>query len=113
MRKKVNVIVILLLTLCLFAFAACKQRDADGLIKLKTPKDLELSGSALSWEEVDNAEKYYISVAGEEKAETTSSSYDLSSIVSGYGNFSVKVRAYGDGKTYGTSDWSNSGRRGR
>ncbi len=106
MRKKVNVIVILLLTLCLFAFAACKQRDADGLIKLKTPKDLELSGSALSWEEVDNAEKYYISVAGEEKAETTSSSYDLSSIVSGYGNFSVKVRAYGDGKTYGTSDWS-------
>ena len=109
MRKKVNVIVILLLAMCLLTLVACQPgRDANGLIKLKTPKNLALSGSALSWDEVEHAERYYISVEGEEKAETTSTTYDLSTIVTGYGDFSVAVRAFGDGETYGTSDVSES-----
>ncbi|MDE7079690.1 MAG: hypothetical protein K2O95_06215 [Clostridia bacterium] len=108
MRKKINVIVILLLAMCLLTLVACQPgRDSDGLIKLKTPKNLALSGSALSWDEVEHAERYYISVGEEEKAETTSTTYDLSTIVTGYGDFSVTVRAYGDGETYGTSDKSD------
>ncbi|MDE6189294.1 MAG: hypothetical protein K2G37_03290 [Clostridia bacterium] len=112
MRKKINVIIIvsIILAMCLFAMVACSpERDDDGLLKLKAPQNLEFSGSTLSWDEVENAELYYISIEGsEEESSTTSTSFNLSPIVSGYGDFTVFVRAYGDGKTYGTSDASKT-----
>lgn len=109
MRKKINVIAILLLVACLACMAtACADRDANGLKKVKTPQNLALSGSALSWDEVEHAERYYISVNDEQKAETSSTTYDLSKIVTGYGNFSIRVKAYGDGTVYGDGDWSEA-----
>ena len=109
MRKKINVIVILLLAVCLLTLVACQPgRDENGLLKPKTPQNLALSGSALSWDEVEHAERYYIYVEGEEKASTTSTTYDLSPLVSGYGDFNITVSAYGDGEKYGMSDTSKS-----
>ncbi|MCX4362876.1 MAG: hypothetical protein OSJ74_05805 [Clostridia bacterium] len=109
MRKKINVIVCILLAVCVLTLVACQERDSNGLIKLSTPKNLALNGSVLSWDEVDNAKEYFISVNGEKSPKgVTSSTCDLSSIVTGYGNFSIKVMAYGDGEKYGESDWSES-----
>lgn len=108
MRKKVNVIVCIIIAVCVFAFAvACQPKDADGLIKLSAPKNLALNGGSLSWDEVKNAQEYFISIDGKEiEKSTNSTTYDLSTAVVGYGNFSIAVRAYGDGKKYGSSDKS-------
>lgn len=112
MRNKIRIIVCLMLVLCIAVFAvACQEKDADGLIKLSTPKNLALNGSVLSWDEVPNAKEYFISIKGEDEEEREQSvadntTCDLSSIVTGYGNFEIKVRAYGDGQKYGTSDKS-------
>ncbi|MDE5756832.1 MAG: hypothetical protein K2I23_07065 [Clostridia bacterium] len=106
MRKRINVIVCIIIVVCVAAFAvACQPKDADGLIKLSSPSNLALNGSTLSWDEVKNAQIYYISVDGTENENGVSSTTcDLSAMVTGYGNFSITVRAYGDGKKYGTSD---------
>ncbi|MDE6604676.1 MAG: hypothetical protein K2K85_01470 [Clostridia bacterium] len=108
MRKKINVIVCIMIVVCVAVFAvACAPKDADGLIKLTTPSNLKLNGSVLSWDEVKNANEYFISVDGEENEKSvTTTTCDLSAMVTGYGNFSITVRAYGDGKKYGTSDKS-------
>lgn len=108
MRKKINLIVCIIIVACVALFAvACAPKDADGLIKLSTPSNLELNGSVLSWGDVKNAEMYFISVDGVETEQSvTSTTCDLSTMVTGYGNFSIEVRAYGDGKKYGTSDKS-------
>lgn len=107
MRRKLSVAILVVLMLAMMIFAvACVDRDSDGLIKLSSPKNLALNGSTLSWDSVPNASEYYISVNGEEKAKTSNTTYDLAGIVSGYGNFNITVRAYGDGKKYGTSDQS-------
>lgn len=107
MRKKLCITVMVLIIMATMLFAvACVERDGDGLIKLSAPDNLALNGSTLSWDGVSNAEKYYISVNGEEKVSTANTTYDLAGIVSGYGNFDIRVRAFGDGKKYGTSDWS-------
>ncbi len=99
---------IIVVCVALFA-AACQPKDADGLIKLSKPGNLALNGSVLSWDEVKNAEKYFISVDGVENENSlTSTTCDLSAMVTGYGNFSITVRAYGDGKKYGTSDKSSA-----
>lgn len=109
MRKKVNFIVIMLLAACLLTLVACQSgKDEDGLRKIKAPENLALSGSALSWDEVERAERYYIFVGDEQKAETTSTTYDLSALVTGYGDFSITVRACGDGVKYGKSDKSEA-----
>ncbi|MDE5654449.1 MAG: hypothetical protein K2I46_02455, partial [Clostridia bacterium] len=110
MRNKITIIVCILLVVCVAMFAtACQPKDADGLIKLSTPKNLELNGSVLSWDEVKNAKEYFISINGEEQEQSVkNTTCDLSLIVRGYGNFSIAVRAYGDGEKYGTSDKSSS-----
>ncbi|MDE6372243.1 MAG: hypothetical protein K2L61_01720, partial [Clostridia bacterium] len=108
MRNKITVIVCIMVVLCVAIFAiACEPKDADGLIKLTSPSNLELNGSVLSWDEVKNAKEYFISVDGVEREQSvTTTTCDLSAMVTGYGNFSIAVRAYGDGKKYGTSDKS-------
>ena len=66
MRNKITIIVCILLVVCIAMFAtACQPKDADGLIKLSTPKNLALNGSVLSWDEVKNAKEYFISINGE------------------------------------------------
>ena len=114
MRNKIRIIVCLMLVVCIAAFAvACQQKDADGLIKLSTPSNLALNGSVLSWDEVPNAKEYFISIKGEDGEEREQSvgnntTCDLSLMVTSTGNFEIKVRAYGDGQKYGTSDKSSA-----
>lgn len=108
MRKKLNLVICIMIAVCIFIFAtACQPKDPDGLIKLSTPKNLSLNGGTLSWDEVKNAKVYYILVEGKQLEKTaTTTTFDLGSAVEGYGNFSVAVKAYGDGEKYGASDVS-------
>ena len=110
MKNKITIIVCIMLVACIAVFAvACQPKDADGLIKLSTPKNLELNGSVLSWDEVENAKEYFISINGVEREQSvTNTTCDLSLIVTGFGDFSITVRAYGDGEKYGTSDKSKA-----
>ena len=108
MRRRIGITVLVVLLVMLMVTAvACQERDADGLIKLNKPSNLAVNGSTLSWDSVDNAQEYFIGVNGEEKGTTTNTTYNLAEIVSGYGNFDITVRAYGDGEKYGTSDKSD------
>ena len=50
---------------------ACKDKDADGLIKLAKPTELTINGNALTWAPVANAVKYYVKI-NEEEYETSS-----------------------------------------
>lgn len=108
MRKRLGItVLVLLLAALMITMTACREKDADGLYKLDKPSNLAINGSTLSWDSVSNAVTYDIAVGGEKKAETTNTTYNLAEIVSGYGNFDITVRAYGDGKKYGSSDWSD------
>lgn len=108
MRKRLSItILVVLLAVIMITATACHERDEEGLYKLDKPQNLALNGSTLSWDSVPNAQKYYVAIDGTEKAETTDTTYNLAQIVTGYGNFDVTVRAYGDGKKYGSSDASD------
>lgn len=108
MRKRTGItLLVILLAVLMIAMTACREKDENGLYKLDKPSNLAINGSTLSWDSVSDAQKYYIAVNGEEKAQTANTTYNLAEIVSGYGNFDITVRAYGDGKKYGTSDWSD------
>lgn len=104
--KKIGIIILIaiLLITTVFLAVACDVKDSNGLIKLRTPKGLVVSGDALSWEPVNHAKKYYISIDGEE-SESESTSFIIQK--ENRGTYKVKVRAYGDGIKYGTSDFSN------
>lgn len=110
MRKKLNIAICLMIAICILIFAvACQPKDENGFIKLSKPKNLSLNGGTLSWDEVKNAQLYYIAVDGKELEKTANTTtFDIGSAVEGYGNFSVAVRAYGDGVKYGTSDYSDT-----
>ena len=108
MRKKISItVLVVLLAVLMITMTACREKDENGLYKLDKPSNLAINGSTLSWDSVSDAVEYYIAINGEEKTSTANTTYNLAEIVSGYGNFNVTVRAYGDGKKYGTSDWSD------
>ncbi|MGN0771134.1 MAG: hypothetical protein ACI4MI_00920 [Christensenellales bacterium] len=105
MKKYNKILFILILTVILvFTAVACKEKDQDGLVKLSKPTELSLNGNAVSWAPVDNAVMYYVKV-NDEEYQTTSTSYNIET--QSVGVYTVKVRAYGDGKKYGTSDYSD------
>ena len=106
MKKYSKVLFIFILTMILVVTAvACKDKDADGLIKLAKPTELTINGNALTWAPVANAVKYYVKI-NEEEYETSSTAYNIET--DEIGVYTVKVRAYGDGKKYGSSDYSDS-----
>ncbi|MEG2561835.1 MAG: hypothetical protein RSB10_04410 [Clostridia bacterium] len=102
-RKLLLLFVIMAIMVLTISAVACAGTDADGLKKLSIPTELEMNGSTVSWSAVDKAEKYYVSVNGEEVAVDTTT-YNIA--VSEIGEYAVKIRAYGDGVKYGSSDWS-------
>ncbi len=81
---------------------------------LSTPKNIELSLNyannkteyILSWDYVTHAEKFCITVAEKEFYTTTitQQSYDISSAVTVGETYDIKVKAIGDGITYGNSE---------
>ncbi|MGN0797536.1 MAG: hypothetical protein ACI4M5_04940 [Christensenellales bacterium] len=105
MKKYSKVLFIFILIIILaMTVVACKDKDADGLLKLAKPTELTINGNALTWSPVEGAVKYYVKV-NEEEFETSSTSYNIQ--VSEVGVYTVKVRAYGDGNKYGSSDYSD------
>ncbi len=100
--NKLALIVILVMAVSLL-LVACAPKDNEGLVKLGTPTDVSLNGDAVSWQSVANATKYYVKV-GEKEHETKSTSFVIT--VDEIGIYPVTIRAYGDGKKYGTSEWS-------
>lgn len=109
MRKKISVIVLIILIIGLLTFAACvDEKDENGLLKIDAPQNLALNGSTLSWDGVERADHYLIFVKDEEKGKTSATTFDLGTVVTGYGDFQIKIRAVGDGKKYGKSDFSKA-----
>jgi len=74
---------------------------ADKLTKLPSPT-VVLSGDTASWQAVENAVRYEISVDEGEATATTELSVQLKP------GQSLRVRAVGDGKAYETGDWSKA-----
>lgn len=102
--NKLALIVILVMAVSLL-LVACAPKDENGLVKLDAPTDISLNGDAVSWSSVAGATKYYVKV-GETEYETKSTNFVIK--VDEIGIYPVVVRAYGDGKKYGTSDWSTT-----
>lgn len=106
MRKYAKVICILLTILVVaVGISACMQKGEDGLYILKAPKNVTLEGDTLTWDAVEYAQKYFISI-GDKEYESKSTSFVLRA--DAVGEYEVKVRAYGDGETYGYGEWSES-----
>ncbi len=104
MKKYCKAILVLLVALTvLVGVSACMRKGADGLYILDTPKDVLLEGDTLTWGAVKYAETYFIKVDDKEYS-TKSTSFVVQTDT--VGEHKVSVRAYGDGKTYGYSDWS-------
>lgn len=102
MKKYLTVLLVIMLAavLCL-AFAACEKTDDNGLVILDTPK-VTANGNTVSWNSVNNAVKYGVIVNERDEIEVTATSY----VIKDGGKSKVKVRAIGDGKKYGFSDYS-------
>ena len=83
-------------------FAACGEES--GKIELQTPTNIRMDGTLLTWDKVENADGYMVSVDGVEKL-TSKNRYDLS-ILSLPDTYGVQVMALGDGDKYADSGWS-------
>ena len=84
------------------AFAAC---DGDSVQKLQAPINLQISGTTITWDRVENSVGYLVNIDGKEKT-TPKNTYDLSSFTVA-GKYEIKVIALGDGNKYWDSDWSD------
>ncbi|MBQ7643165.1 MAG: leucine-rich repeat domain-containing protein [Clostridia bacterium] len=116
MKKLKSIVFLILFVLGItLAFTSC------GLQSIKTPVKLTMNEkNELSWVKVENAKNYRIRVSAvdaegqseEQEAEeedyqeftTKKTSYSLSKLKEG--DYSIKVKAVADGKTYADSDWS-------
>lgn len=81
---------------------ACTQKDDQGRIILDAPK-ITIEGNTVSWDPVDNAEKYGVLVDGKEEI-VTKTGYIISTDKD---NVVVKVRALGDDIKTVSSAYSN------
>lgn len=104
MKKIVIFILVVALVVSVGLLAVgCQSKDANGLIILKTPKNLVVNGDAISWGAVKNAEKYYVSVDGAEH-ESKTTTFVVPVIEKGV--YKLRVKASGDGVKYGESEYS-------
>lgn len=102
--------IFLLAILCLTCFVACDGDESNNnkpsnntkATQLSAPVVVKKDGQA-TWEKIENATKYEISINGESVAfvEANVTSYPL------YDNQVLRVRAVGDDVNYTTSEWSN------
>ena len=68
-------------------------------VQLDAPK-VTINGNVSSWSAVENAVYYIVSVNGKENKTLNTFTYSLDD------NYTLKVKAVGDGKRYTDSDWS-------
>lgn len=103
-NKKQNILTMLVilftLSLTVFVFCGCN----FGKIVLQAPSNLQISGSILTWDKVENASGYIVSVNGSKKV-VFLNEYDLS-VLSEPDCYEIKVQSFYDNKEYSASDWS-------
>lgn len=75
----------------------------DNAVQLTAPV-IELDGTVVSWDEVENASKYLV-VVDEEEYDVSSTSYDLKDLLEG--EYKIAVYALGDEDKYLKSEASN------
>ena len=102
--RKVIISIIFLLSIIAGAMgiSACFPNEK---IQLYAPENLHIEGRILTWDEVENASGYVVSVAGEEN-KTQGNSFVLLNLT-GPATYIIEVAALGDGKKYGDSPYSS------
>ena len=101
-RNRIITLMIIMALALTAGFAACGEES--GKIELQTPTNIRMDGTLLTWDKVENADYYMVSVDGVEKL-TSKNGYDLS-ILSLPDTYGVQVMALGDGEKYEDSGWS-------
>ena len=101
-RNRIITLMIIMALALTAGFAACGEES--GKIELQTPTNIRMDGTLLTWDKVENADYYMVSVDGVEKL-TSKNRYDLS-ILSLPDTYGVQVMALGDGEKYEDSGWS-------
>lgn len=77
--KKLSVLILLIFTM--FAFVGCNNKsniDVNYNEQIEFPKNLEIDGTILSWDEVPEASGYYVYINGEEVDSVRKNSFDFS-----------------------------------
>lgn len=101
----IMIIAILLITSLAVALVACVDYDEEGRVILKTPK-LTVNGNTVSWSSVKNADNYGIVINDDEANEITITGTNYTVVLGGTNN--IRVRAIGDLKKYGYSEYSSN-----
>jgi formylglycine-generating enzyme required for sulfatase activity len=88
-------------------FPAKRTIDNSGLPQqLAAPTNLQINGTTLTWDAVTNASSYMVDIDGTEYP-SASASFSLS-VLTNYKNYTIKVKALGDGEAYTDSVWSST-----
>lgn len=104
MKKRLSILLIVLLAVIVAVTAvACETKDVNGLVILKTPK-ISLEGNTVTWNAVKNASEYGVKIGENEDIVVKSTSYTIDPAL---GTANVSVRAIGDQKKYGYSEYSS------
>ncbi|MBQ9892136.1 MAG: hypothetical protein IJM35_03145 [Bacteroidales bacterium] len=85
--------------------SACKNEIVETIQTLPAP-EVRTEGNSVCWNAVEGAINYLPEINGEEKNRIAELSLDLSRL--GPGQYAVRIKAIGDGKKNGDSEWSNS-----
>ena len=99
----------ILFSICLFlfsvlwlcAFSGCKKP----LEELAPPDNVKVEKRIVTWDAVDNATGYTISI-GENEFLVSECQFSIHSLTVDGGNYSIDVMAMGDGKKYDDSSWA-------
>jgi len=108
--KKITKIALVGIIALLFALSLALIACDNGVTatQLATPTNLQVQGTTLSWNAVPNADSYSIQVNSETPITGISAtSHQLSALVT-VGEYSIRVRAIGNGTTYTDSEWSSA-----
>lgn len=100
-RNKIIVLTFVLLS-ALSCLIACGGKPKA--VKLQVPENLQINGTTLTWDAVENASGYTVNVDGN-KTDTKENTYDLS-VLTEPKKYFIQIKSLGDEKKYKTSDWS-------
>ena len=102
--KKLNKIMVLTFVLlsALSCLIACGGKPKE--VKLQVPDNLQINGTTLTWDTVENASGYTVNVDGN-KTDTKENTYDLS-VLTEPKKYFIQIKSLGDEKKYKTSEWS-------
>ena len=100
-RNKIIVLTFVLLS-ALLCLIACGGKPKA--VELQVPENLQINGTTLTWNAVENASGYTVNVDGN-KTDTKENMYDLS-VLTEPKKYFIQIKSLGDEKKYKTSDWS-------